>query len=182
MILGLAPAITAMPFTSLMPIFAIDVFHGDAGTQGLLMMMTGIGGLTGALAIASMGRRQGNGKMMIGGVAGFGLSLLLFSQSPALSVAMLFTLLSGFFEVGYKSQNQTIIQMLVPEELRGRVLGIYMLDRGLQPVGSVLAGILAGRLNGPWAVAIMGMSCFVLAIGITLLVPGLWKANLVPAR
>jgi len=179
-VLGLAPITLGMPFTSLMPIFAIDVFHGGAQTQGLLITMVGVGALVGALGIASLGRWQGNGKLLIVGAAGFGLSLVLFSQSSVLLMAMVFTFFAGLFQTSYTSQNQTMLQLLAPSQLRGRVLGIYLLDRGLMPIGSVLAGALASLMGGPWAVTIMGTSCFLLALGIALFVPSLWRLNLTP--
>jgi MFS family permease len=180
-ILGLAPITLGMPFTSLMPIFAIDVFHGDAETQGLLLTMVGIGGILGALGIASLGRKQGSGKLLISGAIGFGLSLAFFARSPVLGMAMVFTFLAGFFNSSYTSQNQTMLQLLVPPELRGRVLGIFLLNRGLQPLGSLLAGALAAWIGGPWAVTIMGGSCFLLALAIGVFERDLWRIkNLVP--
>ncbi len=177
-LLGMAPITLGMPFVSLMPIFAIDVFHGGAQTQGLLLTMVGIGAVAGALGIASLGRRQGSGKLLVIGAAGFGLSLALFAQSPTISIAMAFTFLAGFFNSSYTTQNQTILQTLVPPPLRGRVLGIYMLDRGLMPLGSLLAGALAAWLGGPWAVTIMGTACFLLVILMALFVRDLWKIDL----
>jgi len=175
LVLGLAPVLLGMPFTSLMPIFAIEVFHGDANTQGLLLTMLGVGALMGALAMASLGKWQGSGKLLIAGAAGFGLSLALFAYSPVLSIAMFFVFLAGVFNTSYSSQNMTMLQLLTPSELRGRVLGIRLLDKGLQPLGSVLAGALASFLGGPAAVAIMGVSCFLLAIVVGLSVRSLWR-------
>ena len=167
MMLALMPAILGMPFVSLMPIFAVDVFHGDATTQGSLLMMAGLGALAGSLGMASLGRkRQGSGKFLIGGAVGFGLSLILFASSPNLWLAMPFIFVVGFFNSSYMTQNQTIIQTVVPHEIRGRVLGIYMLNQGLMPAGSFLAGVLATLFGGPKAVAIMGFSCFLLVVAV----------------
>jgi MFS family permease len=180
MVLALAPILLGMPYTSLMPVFAIDVLHDDARTQGLLLTMVGIGAVIGALAIASLGRQQGNGRLMISGAAGFGLSLVAFSQSKVLGMAMAFTFLAGLSNSGYTSQNQTMIQMLTPAPLRGRVLGVYFLNRGLMPLGSLLAGVLAAALGGPWAVTIMGGSCCLLAIGVAIFSRDLWNLTSVP--
>lgn len=180
MVLGLAPVVMGMPFVSLMPIFAIDVFHGGATTQGLLLTMLGVGAVLGALTIASLGRRQASGKLLIVGAAGFGLCLIFFAQSPAVMIAACFTLLAGFFNSGYTSQDQTIIQLLTPASLRGRVLGVYLLNRGLMPLGSLLAGILATFLGGPWAVTVMGTSCFLLALVIGFSVSTLWELTSIP--
>ena len=180
MVLGLAPMVLGMPFVSLMPIFAINVFNGGATTQGLLLTMLGVGAILGSLTIASLGRRQTSGKLLIVGAAGFGLCLALFSRSPVVVVAAFFTLLAGFFNSGYTSQSQTMIQLLTPAPLRGRVLGVYLLNRGLMPLGSLFAGILASLLGGPWAVTLMGTSCFLLAVGVGFCVPRLWQLNSIP--
>ena len=181
MVLALAPILLGMPYTSLMPVFAIDVLHGDAETQGLLLTMVGIGAVIGALIIASLGRQQGNGRLMISGAAGFGLSLVAFSQSKVLGMAMTFTFLAGLSNSGYTSQNQTMIQMLTPAKLRGRVLGVYFLNRGLMPLGSLLAGALASGLGGPWAVTIMGGSCCLLAICVAIFSRNLWNMTSIPS-
>jgi MFS family permease len=180
MILGLAPILLGMPYQSLMPIFALDVLHGDARTQGFLLAGMGIGAVVGALGIASLGRRQGSGKLLIAGAACFGLSLVFFSRSPVLWMSMCFTFLAGLSNSGYTSQDQTIIQTITAPEVRGRVLGVYLLNRGLMPIGSLIAGALANFLGGPWAVTIMGASCFLLAAGVGLFGPRLWKLSLIP--
>lgn len=178
MVLGLAPMVLGMPFVNLMPIFANDVFQGGARAQGLLLTTMGIGAIAGALGMATLGQIQGNGKVLIAGAAGFGLSLVFFSQSSVLWMAMSFTLLGGLFQVSYRSQNQTILQISTPSEFRGRVLGVFLLDKGLVPLGSLLAGVLASLLGGPLAVTIMGLSCFLLALGVGIFVPSVRKLNM----
>ncbi len=175
LILGLAPVLLGMPFTGLMPIFAIDIFRGDAHTQGLLLTMLGVGALAGALTMASLSRWQASGKFLVAGAAGFGLSLIMFAYSPVLATAMFFIFLAGLFNTSYSSQNMTMLQLLTPAELRGRVMGIRLLDKGLQPLGSLLAGALASLFGGPTAVAIMGASCFLLAAGVGLFSRSLWR-------
>ena len=180
MVLGLAPILLGMPYTSLMPLFALDILHGNATTQGLLLTTVGIGAVTGAVIIASLVQKQGNGKLLIFGAAGFGLSLVFFSQSPVIWMAMIFTFLAGISNSSYTSQDQTIIQLLTPANLRGRVLGFYLLNRGLQPLGSLLAGALAAWLGGPWAITIMGGSCIILVIIMAAAVPEVWRLKLRP--
>jgi MFS transporter, DHA1 family, staphyloferrin A biosynthesis exporter len=180
MVLGLAPILLGMPYTSLMPIFAIDVLGGGPSTQGLLLTMVGIGAVLGALTIASLGGRQGSGKLLILGAVGFGLGLVFFSRSPVLWMALIFTFMAGLSNSAYTSQDQTIIQVLTPSELRGRVLGIYFLNRGLMPIGSLIAGALAAWLGGPWAVTIMGAACVLVAVGVAVFVPELWKLKALP--
>ena len=181
MVLGLAPIFLGMPYTGMMPIFAKDVLHGDERTQGFLMASVGVGAVVGALTIASLGRRQGSGRLMVLGAAAFGLSLVFFAQSPVLGMALAFTFLAGMSNSAYTSQNQTVLQTLTPRELRGRVLGIYLLNRGLMPFGSLLAGALAQWLGGPWAVTLMGGSCLILAVGVAVFSPQLWGLKAVSA-
>jgi MFS family permease len=178
MVLGLAPIVLGMPFQSLMPIFAIDIFHGGAPTQGMLLTLLGLGAVLGALIIASSGRQQGSGKLMMLGAGGFGISLVLFSQSPVIWLAGLFILFAGISNSAFGTQNQTLIQIMVPSEIRGRVLGIYLLDRGLMPLGSLLAGSLAAWLGGRVAVLIMGIACFLLVLTIRVFVPKIWHLNM----
>jgi MFS family permease len=178
MVLGLAPMVLGMHFMSLMPVFAVNVFGGGSTTQGLLLTMVGVGAVVGALTIASLGRRQGSGKLMMAGAAGFGVFLILFSRSSTIWLAAVFILIGGMSNSSYTTQDQTIIQTLAPPALRGRVLGIYLLNRALTPFGSLLAGVLANYLGGPWAVTVMGASCVLLVLGIRVLAPGIWHLNL----
>ncbi|MCL4535935.1 MAG: MFS transporter [Bacteroidetes bacterium] len=171
MCLGLAPVFLGMPYVSLMPIFALDVLNVGAFGQGILLTCVGLGALLGALAIASIGNFRRKGMLLLGGAILFGITLMGFSFSTrmALSMALLFG--SGLFNSSYTSQDQTIIQTLTPGPLRGRVLGIYMLNRGLMPLGSLLAGALASWFGGPWAVMMMGASCTAVALAVAIKAP-----------
>jgi MFS family permease len=178
MVLALAPILLGAPYLTLIPIFAIDVFGGDASTQGLILTIGGIGAILGALLTASLGRRQGSIKLLIGGAAGYGLSIVLFSRSPLLWMALGSTFLSSLCMAQYQSQNQTIIQVITPSAIRGRVLGVYNLSNALSPLGSMIAGGLASVLGAPLAVTIMGGACFLVVAGISIFARDLWKLNL----
>lgn len=171
MFLALAPTLLGMPFASLMPIFALDVLHGTSVEQGMLLSSVGIGALIGALAIASIGSFRRKGMLLLAGATMFGLSLIAFSQSGSMPLAMFFLLIVGISNASYGSQNQTIIQSLAPANLRGRVMSIYMLNQGLMPLGALLAGFLAHWLGGPWAVTIMGAGCTAVALGVAVIRP-----------
>lgn len=164
MVLALATNLLGAPYISMMPVFAVDVFHGNAGTQGLLLTMGGIGAIIGALVIASMGRRQTNVKLLLGGAASYGLCLVLFSRSPVLGMAMLATFLSSCFFNQYLAQAQTIIQTTTPAVIRGRVLSVYVMGNALMPLGSLLMGALAATIGAQWAVSIMGFACFLVVV------------------
>jgi MFS family permease len=174
LILSLAPTLMGMPFSSLLPVFAIDVWHGNADTQGLLLSMMGIGSVIGALSIASLGRR-GGGILLITGAIGFGLSLVAFGLSPELGLGMTFIFLAGITSMSYTTQEQTIIQTLAPSAMRGRIIGVFSTSRGLMPLGSLIVGSLAAWLNAPLAVIIAGGACACIAIGIAIKFPELWR-------
>ncbi len=178
MVLGLAPILLGQPYLSLMPIFAVSVFHGGADIQGLLLGIGGVGAIIGALVVASLGNRQGSTKILIGSAAGYGLCIVLFGQSPVLLMALFFTFLASMANSQYTTQNQTIIQVLTPYKLRGRVLGVYLLNRALAPLGALLAGFLAQVLGGPLAVTVLGTACFLVVMGVALAVPDLWRLKL----
>ena len=171
MLLGLAPVFLGMPYTSLMPIFALDVLRVGPVGQGLLLTCTGLGALVGALGIASLGNFRHKGMLLLGGATMFGASLVAFSRSTWMPLSMVLLFCAGLSNASYTSQDQTIIQTLAPAGMRGRVLGIYMLNRGLMPLGALLAGALADWLGGPWAVTLMGASCTVVALTIALKTP-----------
>lgn len=164
MFISLAPVLLGMPYTSLMPIFALDVLGVGSVGQGLLLTSAGFGALVGALGIASLGSFRRKGMLLIGGAVTFGVGLLAFSRSTWMPLSMALLFIVGVSNASYTSQSQTIIQTLVPDRLRGRVLGIFMLNRGLMPLGSLLAGALASWLGGPNAVLVMGISCALVAL------------------
>ena len=178
MFLSLAPVLLGMPYASLMPIFALDILQVGSVGQGILLSSAGVGALVGALSIASIGNFRHKGILLLGGATMFGLSLVAFSQSKWMPLSMTCLFVVGLSNAGYTSQSQTIIQMLAPARLRGRVLSIYMLNVGLMPLGSLLAGGLASWLGGPWAVLVMGTSCAALALGIAFNTPQIRQLDL----
>ena len=171
MVLGLAPVLLGMPYVSLMPVFAQDVLDVGPVGQGMMLTATGVGALVGALGIASIGNIRRKGLLLLGGAVLFGVSLVAFSQARSFPLALAFLFVSGLANGSYTSQNQTVIQLLAPREMRGRVISILMLNRGLMPLGALLAGALAHWLDGPTAVTAMGTSCALLAIVIAVAIP-----------
>lgn len=165
MILGLVPVVIAFPYTSLMPIFATEVLGQGPGGLGLLMAAPGVGSLIGTLFLASLGEVRRKGLVLIVALFCYGsfLAAFSFSRSFGLSLALLFCL--GIAHVWYMTTNQTMIQLSTPDNLRGRVMGIWMLNMGMMPFGSLFAGIGAGLTSAPTAVAVMGVSVALLAIG-----------------
>lgn len=149
-----------MPYTVLMPAIARNVLHGDSHTLGFLMTASGLGALAGALYLASRRTVVGLGSVIaIASVAfGTGLVLFSFSRNLALSLAVL-PIAGGGMMVTLASTN-TIIQTLVEERLRGRVMSFYaMAFLGSAPLGSLISGVLADRVGPTATIFLGGVAC-----------------------
>ncbi len=147
-------SLVAMPYTVLMPIFADRVLHGGARGLGILMGATGVGALLGALTLAARSGVRGLGRWVAFSCGGFGVGLILFSLSRNfwLSTALLVPV--GFCMMLQMSSSNTLIQAMVPDQLRGRVMAVYsMMFMGMAPFGALFGGALADRLGAPVTVA-----------------------------
>jgi len=163
MTLALVPVVVALPYISLMPVFAKDVLHLGPGGFGLLMAAPGLGAVIGTLTIATLGDVRRKGLLLFGSLIALGASLVLFSQSQSFPLSLFLLVLVGAFQMSYMTTNQTLLQVTTPDALRGRVMGIYMLNQGMLPLGSLLAGTLAALWSAPLAVALMGGAVLLLA-------------------
>jgi MFS family permease len=150
-------SLMGMPFVVLMPIFASQVLHGGPHTLGLLMGASGVGALVSALSLAVRKTVLGLGRMIPIAAASFGAGLVLFGLSHVMWFSMLMMLLAGFGMMQGMAASNTIVQTLVPEDRRGRVMSYYtMAFVGMAPFGSLLAGSLAHWLGAPRTVMITG--------------------------
>jgi MFS family permease len=157
LLIGLV-SLVAVPYSVLMPIFADRVLQRGAHGLGILMGSTGIGALLGALTLAVRRGVQGLGRVVGLSAGGFGVSLILFafSRSFWLSVALLIPV--GYAVMLQMSSSNTLIQAMVPDELRGRAMAMYtMMFMGMAPMGSLFAGALADKIGSPWTVATGGL-------------------------
>lgn len=164
LLLGLG-SLVGMPYTVLMPVFATKILHGNARTLGVLMGATGIGAVMGALLLASRTQLRGLSRFIFFSCAGFGASLILFSFSRwyLLSVALLVPV--GFCMMVQMASSNTLIQAMVPDELRGRTMAVYsMMFMGMAPLGALLAGGAAERIGAPSTVAAGGAIAIVGAL------------------
>jgi MFS family permease len=153
LLLGLV-SLVAMPYTVLMPIFADKILHGGARGLGVLMGMTGVGALMGALTLASRRGVHGLGRWVAFSCGAFGVSLILFSLSKNFLLSAILLLPVGFFVMLQMSASNTLIQAMVPDELRGRVMAMYsMMFMGMAPFGALFGGSVADRLGAPVAVS-----------------------------
>lgn len=164
MTLALVPVVFAMPYQSLMPIFAQDVFGVGPEGLGLLLSASGVGAFLGAVSVASLAQiTRRRGRLLLMSLVLMGTGLIVFSQTRSMPLALIFLVFNGVFQMTYMTINQTVLQLTIPHELRGRVMSIYMLNQGLLPLGSFLAGFVSHLIGAPATVALMGASCIVLA-------------------
>ncbi len=164
LLLGLV-SLMGMPYAVLMPIFADQILHGGARGLGMLMGGAGLGALVGALALASRSGIRGLGKWVAFASGAFGVSLILFSLSHTFWLSLILIVPVGFSLMVQMASSNTLIQAMVPDELRGRVMAVYsMMFMGMAPIGALLAGVLAGRLGAPETVALGGAVCIIGAI------------------
>jgi MFS family permease len=159
LLLGLV-SLTGMPYAVLMPIFADKILHSGARTLGLLMGTTGVGALAATLVMAARREVHGLGRWINYASTGFGASLILFSFSRWLPLSVALLLPAGFCMLIQMASSNTLIQTMVPDDLRGRVMSVYsMMFMGMAPFGALLAGATAHRLGAPLTVALGGSVC-----------------------
>lgn len=171
LLIALIPMIFGQPYSTLLPLFARDILGIGAAGLGFLQAASATGALVGALIVASLGEFRRKGVLMLGSMFLFGAALLLFSfsASPALSFA--FLIMAGMGHMGYRASNNTLLQMLAPRELRGRILSLLLLDRGLVPLGTMLAGVLATFWGASIALSGMASIVLILALLVALTMP-----------
>jgi MFS family permease len=164
LLLGLV-SLVGMPYAVLMPIFADQILHGGSRGLGLLMSAVGLGSMAGALTLAAKKGIHGLGHWVALSATGFGVSLILFSLSRSFWLSAALLLPVGFSVMVEMASSNTLIQSLVPDALRGRVMAVYsMMFMGMAPFGSLLAGALAQRLGAPATVALGGVACMAGAV------------------
>lgn len=158
-------SLMGVSFSVLLPVFARDIFHSGPHTLGFLMGASGLGALIGALYLASRKSVIGLGKI-IGWTAGlFGVSLIIFSFSRNWMISLPVILIGGFGMMVQMASSNTVLQTVVEEDKRGRIMAFYtMAFMGTAPFGSLLAGTLAGTIGAPATLLFTGVSCVLGAI------------------
>jgi MFS family permease len=169
MLIGFTLPIFIIPTFFILPaVYAKDVFQGGADVQGLLMSFAGIGGIAGGFAIASLGRIEYRGRLLMGSLFLVSISLIGFSFSTSLWMALPFLATAGFFEMIFLATNQTLLQLSIPDHMRGRVTAMVNLNMILAPMGGMIAGVGVDLLGGPRMITIImssiaaAIACFVL--------------------
>ncbi|PIU44506.1 MAG: MFS transporter [Ignavibacteriales bacterium CG07_land_8_20_14_0_80_59_12] len=153
-----------MPYAVLMPVFAKSILHGDSHTLGFLMGATGVGALVGAMYLASRKSVLGLGKLIPTATTVFGIGLMAFSQSTYVPLSLLLMLIVGLGMMVQMASTNTLLQTIVDDDKRGRVMSLYtMAFIGTAPFGSLISGSLAERIGAPSTLLIGGVICVVVA-------------------
>jgi MFS family permease len=157
-------SVTGMPFTVLMPVFADRILHGGPKALGWLTGCAGMGALGAALLLASRQTLKGLSGWIATSATAFGVGLLIFALSRTFLFSALILVPVGFSLMLQMGSSNTLIQSMVPDHLRGRVMGVYsMMLMGMAPFGGLLAGVVADRFGAPTTVAIGGVICLAAA-------------------
>jgi MFS family permease len=158
------PSMLLMPYVQLLPIFARDILQAGPEGLGTLMTAGGIGSVLGAIGMVLLQPRQ-RGLLLFGSLAALGLLLAMFSASTSLALSILLMGIIGVAQAVYFSTSNTLVQVAVPDALQGRVMSVYMVTWGLQPLGSLPQGVLADWFGAPIVLAGAGLlSCLIVAI------------------
>jgi len=164
-----------LSFATLIPAWAVKILGGNATTNGMLQSFRGFGAFCGALMIASLGRFQFKGRLLTVGGFAFPLLLLSFGVFHQLVPALVILFLIGVSIMLIFNLGNALVQTLVPDKLRGRVMGVYSLAFfGLMPLGALWVGLLAEHLSEPLAVVINGGILLVFFVLIRIFVPRIY--------
>jgi len=178
LLLGLV-SFTALPFSVLMPIFADRILHGGASAYGNLMGAVGLGATFGAFTLAMRQQLRGLGSIVAYSAIGLGISLTFFGASRLYWFSLVALVLAGYAMMMQFTSANTLIQAMVPDQLRGRVMSLYsMMFIGMAPIGSLVAGKMAQHIGAPSTVALGGLASLV--GGVVFAVK--WPSMRAPAR
>lgn len=164
LLIGLV-SLTGLPYTVLMPVFARDILHGNSHTLGFLFGAVGSGALIGAVYLASRNSVLGLGRWIAIATIIFSLGLLFFSFSRNIYLSIVLMLLTGFGMMMQMASTNTLLQTLVDDDKRGRVMSLYVMAfMGTAPFGSFMAGTLASTIGAPYTVLSSGIICLIGAL------------------
>lgn len=174
MVLAFVIAMFGWNFSTLMPVMAKDVLgQGETGF-GMLRAANGFGSVFGALLVTYLSTRVGRGRRLSTLNLIFPITLVAFAFAPSFPLALIGIALVGVAIIPQLSLCNMLIQSIIPDEIRGRVMSVYtLMIFGATPLGALLAGIMADRIGAPWTIAISAATVIVMSVIIRLMVPRL---------
>ena len=173
MILATLTAIFIWPYQTLMPIVAQNVYNSGAHGLGIFLASAGLGSLIGAIFVSSQSHRQNKGPIVLTGLLVASISFMLFGINRNFLLANLLLFIGGFGVLVQVSSTNTLVQLLSPDALRGRIIAVYLtMFIGMMPLGNALAGIIAQKTSAPFAI---GLGAFIfLLFGLFLYFKGIF--------
>ena len=169
MALGILAGVFGSSFGTLLPVFADTVLGGGVETYGNLLLASGIGGLSGTILLILFGRLKDSALLQVASGLMFGLGLLLFAQITYLPASLSFILVVGAASTAFGTINNTLLQSIVVDEFRGRVMSIHQLGWGSSAIGGLLMGSLAQAVSAPFALSLSGVAIALGATSLTVL-------------
>ena len=158
-------SLVGIPYVVLLPVFAGDILGGGASTLGLLTSCAGFGAVLGALSLASRDTVVGLGRVIVRASALFGVALVAFAFSKILWLSCSLLVAIGFAVMVVTASVNTMLQTLVDDAMRGRVMSLFtMAFIGMSPLGSLVGGAIATRFGAPLAVSLGGLGCLAVAV------------------
>ncbi|MCZ6788459.1 MAG: MFS transporter [Chloroflexi bacterium] len=180
LVLGIATSLLAQPYQSILPVFARDVLDRGADGLGMLVAAGGMGAIPGSVTVAFLNSpRQLRSLIVVGGI-GLGIAIILFSLSTVFLVSVALSFSLGYLFQIVITSSFTVIQILTPAHLRGRVVSLRLVGHGVAPLGMILLGVGAEYTSPVQATATMGVMALVAMTVIALAMPNLRRAQ--PAR
>ena len=167
--LGILAGVFGSSFGTLLPVFADTVLGGGVETYGNLLLASGIGGLSGTILLILFGRLKDSALLQVASGLMFGLGLLLFAQITYLPASLSFILVVGAASTAFGTINNTLLQSIVDDEFRGRVMSIHQLGWGSSAIGGLLMGSLAQAVSAPFALSLSGVAVALGATSLTVL-------------
>lgn len=162
-ILGTVPMVFGFPYTTLLPVFAEELLNTGPSGFGLLLSATAAGSVICTLLMGWGVVTIQKGKLLFGCICGFGFGLILFAFSHWFPLSLALMFVTGAASMGYRIVERTIIQETIPDQMRGRILSIVMMDTGLVPLGNVIIGFVSERIGPVFSLSVMGIICIMTA-------------------
>jgi len=164
-VLGFVAAFLGLPLLTFLPIIVKEVYQQDVGLYTQMMAFSGSGAVLGAMAVAWLGRSRAMGRALLGGVFAFGCVMVAFAFSRQLWLSELLLFVGGALLVSTFSMTTSLVQLIAPNEMRGRVMSIYMVAfRGASPLGNFVSGNVATVFSVPTVIAMNGALLVVAAM------------------
>lgn len=173
-----AVSFVAASYPLLMPVYAEDVLQGGPRVFGYLMSATGVGALAGAILLASRNNLNGLGEMIVIAAILYGVGYFVLALSSALSISLIIALVLGFSLMMQMASSNTIVQSIVDDQKRGRVLSLFvMARRGIESLGSLLFGAIAAWVGTPGTLMLAGTLCLLAVAAFATKLPSIRQAG-----